>query len=70
MHQKLIISSDPGINGDLLCAEIDPIGTRNQILYLFLLWLTLMIVIAANNKSVHNRCGNGIGSPGDQDNYF
>jgi hypothetical protein len=70
LHQKFIISSDPAINGDLFCAEIDPVGTRNQIFYVFILWLALVIAVVVNNKSVRRRLGTDAPSPGDQDHYL
>ena len=69
LHQRFIISSDPAINGDLRCAEIDPVGTRNQIFYIFILWLALLIAVVVNNKSIRRRLGNDP-SPGDQDHYL
>jgi hypothetical protein len=70
LHQRFIISSDPAINGDLYCGEIDPVNTRNSVFYIFLFWLVLLVAVVANNKKVQRRLGNDHPSPGDQDHYL
>lgn len=65
LHERFIISSDPALNGDLLCGEIDPKETVKQVLTLFLLWTFSLITIVVNNKCVHKKLGRNAPSPGD-----